>query len=110
MTDIYFEDLNVGDTFKSPGRTVTQADVVAFAGGKIPLAIRGEEPSAAERNVARFTATMPDPCDGRLSGIVGLFDHQAGKDCGFLTVGLGLDLDSVEVVDLSDRSSIAVGP
>ena len=32
MTDIYFEDLNVGDTFKSPGRTVTQVDVVAFAG------------------------------------------------------------------------------
>ena len=32
MSDIYYEDLNVGDTFDSPGRTVTQGDVVAFAG------------------------------------------------------------------------------
>jgi acyl dehydratase len=28
----YFEDLNVGDEYLSPGRTVTEADIVAFAG------------------------------------------------------------------------------
>jgi len=28
----YFEDLNVGEEFVSPGRTVTEADIVAFAG------------------------------------------------------------------------------
>jgi acyl dehydratase len=28
----YFEDLSVGDKFESPGRTVTEADVVTFAG------------------------------------------------------------------------------
>jgi acyl dehydratase len=28
----YFEDLSVGDEYVSPGRTVTEADIVAFAG------------------------------------------------------------------------------
>lgn len=28
----YFEDLNVGDRFETGGRTVTEADIVAFAG------------------------------------------------------------------------------
>ncbi|HEV8311136.1 MAG TPA: MaoC/PaaZ C-terminal domain-containing protein [Methylomirabilota bacterium] len=28
----YFEDIQVGDEFVSPGRTVTEADIVAFAG------------------------------------------------------------------------------
>ena len=28
----YFEDLEVGDGFESPGRTITEADVVSFAG------------------------------------------------------------------------------
>lgn len=28
----YFEDLSVGDVFTSPGRTITETDVVAFAG------------------------------------------------------------------------------
>lgn len=28
----YFEDFNVGDEFESPGRTVTEADIVNFAG------------------------------------------------------------------------------
>ncbi len=28
---LYFEDLNVGDTFITPGRTVTEADVTNFA-------------------------------------------------------------------------------
>jgi acyl dehydratase len=27
----YFEDLDVGDGFESPGRTITEADVVSFA-------------------------------------------------------------------------------
>ena len=31
MTD-YLEDLSVGDEFYTPGRTITEADVVAFAG------------------------------------------------------------------------------
>ena len=29
---LYFEDLHVGDEFTSPGRTVTEADIVIFAG------------------------------------------------------------------------------
>ncbi|MCF8565746.1 MaoC family dehydratase N-terminal domain-containing protein [Alicyclobacillus tolerans] len=29
---LYFEDFHVGDEFKSPGRTITESDVVAFAG------------------------------------------------------------------------------
>ena len=37
MTDagpsgLYFEDLEVGQAFVSPGRTITEADIVAFAG------------------------------------------------------------------------------
>ena len=28
----YFEDIQVGDEYMSPGRTVTEADIVAFAG------------------------------------------------------------------------------
>jgi len=28
----YFEDFKVGDEFETPGRTVTEADIVAFAG------------------------------------------------------------------------------
>jgi len=28
----YFEDIQVGDEYASPGRTVTEADIVAFAG------------------------------------------------------------------------------
>jgi acyl dehydratase len=28
----YFEDIQVGDEYVSPGRTVTEADIVAFAG------------------------------------------------------------------------------
>jgi len=28
----YFEDIRVGDEYLSPGRTVTEADIVAFAG------------------------------------------------------------------------------
>src|SRR5262245_35524807 len=28
----YFEDIEVGDEYVSPGRTVTEADIVAFAG------------------------------------------------------------------------------
>jgi acyl dehydratase len=28
----YYEDLNVGDEFVSPARTITEADIVAFAG------------------------------------------------------------------------------
>jgi acyl dehydratase len=28
----YYEDIQVGDSYRSPGRTVTEADVVAFAG------------------------------------------------------------------------------
>ncbi len=28
----YFEDIQVGDEYLSPGRTVTEADIVAFAG------------------------------------------------------------------------------
>jgi len=32
MSQLCFEDLNVGDRWKSLGRTVTQADVVNFAG------------------------------------------------------------------------------
>ncbi|MBC7325995.1 MAG: hypothetical protein H5T99_11910, partial [Moorella sp. (in: Bacteria)] len=28
----YFEDFEVGDTFTSPARTVTEADIVNFAG------------------------------------------------------------------------------
>lgn len=28
----YYEDLKVGETFESPGRTVTEADVMTFAG------------------------------------------------------------------------------
>ena len=28
----YFEDIRVGDAYVSPGRTVTEADIVAFAG------------------------------------------------------------------------------
>ncbi len=31
MSSKYFEDLNVGDVFETPGRTVTEADVVAYA-------------------------------------------------------------------------------
>ena len=31
-TGLTFEDLNVGDEFQSPGRTVTEADIVIFAG------------------------------------------------------------------------------
>jgi acyl dehydratase len=29
---VYFEDMKVGDEFTSPGRTVTEADIVIFAG------------------------------------------------------------------------------
>src|SRR5215470_1185768 len=29
---VFFDDLNVGDEFTSPGRTVTEADIVIFAG------------------------------------------------------------------------------
>lgn len=32
MDAIYFDDLIVGDSYQSPGRTVTEADVVNFAG------------------------------------------------------------------------------
>ena len=33
MSDlIYFEDIEVGDTWRSPARTVTESDVVSFAG------------------------------------------------------------------------------
>jgi len=32
MSDLYWEDLKVGDRAVSPGRTVTEADVVNFAG------------------------------------------------------------------------------
>lgn len=32
MTSLYFEDLQVGQTWTSNGRTVTEADVVGFAG------------------------------------------------------------------------------
>ena len=28
----YFEDIQVGDEYLSPGRTITEADIVAFAG------------------------------------------------------------------------------
>lgn len=31
MTALYFEDFEVGQTFTSPGRTVTEADVINFA-------------------------------------------------------------------------------
>jgi acyl dehydratase len=31
-TTLYFEDLDVGDRFRTAGRTVTEADVVGFAG------------------------------------------------------------------------------
>ncbi|MDW7673364.1 MAG: MaoC/PaaZ C-terminal domain-containing protein [Bacillota bacterium] len=31
MDQKYFEDINVGDVFISPGRTITEADVVNFA-------------------------------------------------------------------------------
>jgi acyl dehydratase len=31
-TTLYFDDLNVGDRFSTAGRTVTEADVVGFAG------------------------------------------------------------------------------
>lgn len=31
-TGVYFEDLEVGQSFVSPGRTVTEADIMAFAG------------------------------------------------------------------------------
>jgi acyl dehydratase len=29
---LYYEDIQVGDSYRSPGRTVTEADVAAFAG------------------------------------------------------------------------------
>ena len=29
---VYFEDVKVGDEYASPGRTVTEADIVLFAG------------------------------------------------------------------------------
>jgi acyl dehydratase len=32
MTPLYFEDVEVGFRFETPGRTVTEADLVAFAG------------------------------------------------------------------------------
>ena len=31
-TGMWFEDLQIGDRFESPGRTVTEADIVIFAG------------------------------------------------------------------------------
>lgn len=31
MTALYFEDFEIGQTFTSPGRTVTEADVINFA-------------------------------------------------------------------------------
>ena len=35
-TKEYYEDLSVGDEFVSPGRTVTEADIVAFMQGARP--------------------------------------------------------------------------
>ena len=32
VTSLYFEDIQVGEEYLSPGRTVTEADIVAFAG------------------------------------------------------------------------------
>lgn len=32
MPGLFFEDFNVGDTFVSPGRTLTESDVTLFAG------------------------------------------------------------------------------
>ena len=32
MEAIYFDDLSVGDSWKSPGRTITESDIVNFAG------------------------------------------------------------------------------
>jgi acyl dehydratase len=32
MTPLYYEDVEVGFRFETPGRTVTEADLVAFAG------------------------------------------------------------------------------
>lgn len=32
MEPIYFDDLSVGDSWKSPGRTITESDIVNFAG------------------------------------------------------------------------------
>lgn len=31
-TTLYFDDLNVGDRFQTAGRTITEADIVSFAG------------------------------------------------------------------------------
>ena len=45
----YFEDLEVGDGFESPGRTITEADIVSFA------AISGEQ------DLLDFTARRGGP-------------------------------------------------
>jgi acyl dehydratase len=44
---VYFEDLKVGDGFETPGRTITQADVVGYAalsGDHEPLDFTAGEP------------------------------------------------------------------
>jgi acyl dehydratase len=52
----YFEDIAVGETFRTPGRTVTEADVVCFAG------ISGDhEALDFSRRPPGRTPTVPDP-------------------------------------------------
>jgi acyl dehydratase len=46
----YFEDLEVGDGFETPGRTITEADLVGFAaisGDQEPLDFTAGEPGLA---------------------------------------------------------------
>jgi acyl dehydratase len=52
---VYFEDLKVGDGFDTPGRTITEADVVSYA------ALSGDhEPLDFPAEAAGLPAVVPD--------------------------------------------------
>ena len=87
----YFEDLQVGDGFDTPGRTITEADLVGFAaisGDHDALDLSTTEPGLSasglgfgppDRSVARITVSEGILGEGRLGAGIWLRGAPASR-------------------------------
>ena len=89
----YFEDLDVGDGFESPGRTITEADVVGFA------AISGDQ------EALDFTAGEP----GLPPAVSDLLVTAMSSGLGFRAPAEQPQVLAFMVLDLHSRLPVRVG-
>lgn len=89
----YFEDLEIGDGFETPGRTITEADLVSYA------AISGEQ------DVLDFTAHEP----GLPPAVPDLLIMVMSSGLGFRAPAETPQVLAFMVLDLAIRRPVRVG-